>query len=117
MRFFCDNDVDAAVAKLLKSRGHNAWTADDANLAAASDSALAIYAHDHRAALISHDAEFSRWRKRNIIGWHVYLACHQLEAVALITTHLDDVVRLLEALDDLHLTLSKSGMKMDRGWQ
>ncbi len=116
MRFFCDNDVDAAVAKLLKSRGHNAWTADDAVLAAASDSALAVYAHDRRAALISHDAEFSRWRKKNIIGWHIYLACHQLDAVDLITTHLDEVVRRLEALDDLHLTLSKSGMKMDRGW-
>lgn len=89
MRFFCHNDVDAAVAMLLKSGGHNAWTAHDANFAAASDSAPAVYAHDQRAALISHDAEFSRRRKRNIIGWHIYLACHLLAAVDLITTHLD----------------------------
>jgi predicted nuclease of predicted toxin-antitoxin system len=53
VRFLLDNDIDAAVAPMLRRHGHECWTARDAGLAAAPDDALTIWATSHDAALVS----------------------------------------------------------------
>jgi hypothetical protein len=51
LRFVCDHDVDTAVAAMLRRRGHEAWTASNAGLSAASDDELTVYADNQSAAL------------------------------------------------------------------
>jgi len=71
LRFLLNNDVAATVRRVLFDAGHECWTAAEANLHDTPDDALAVYAADRSAALVSHDAEFARRRRRNTIGQHV----------------------------------------------
>lgn len=97
MRFVLDEDVDAkAVGSLLRSRGHECWTIVDAGLGGADDDAVATYADDQGAVLITHDAGATRRRRRFTFGRHVFLRCHQLEAVDLFDRHLEELVTMLE---------------------
>ena len=75
MRFLLDNDVAVTVRRVLLDAGHECWTAGEANLHDAPDDALAVYAANRGAVLVSHDAEFARRRRRNTIGQHVWLRC------------------------------------------
>lgn len=116
MRFFCDNDVDAAVAARLKKLGHEAWTASEAGLAQAKDDDLTVYATDARSALVTHDKEFSRRRKRNVVGWHIWVRCVEWEAADLLERHLDEILRMLATSDDLFIEMSNAGMHLSRQW-
>jgi predicted nuclease of predicted toxin-antitoxin system len=60
VRFLLDNDVAVTVRRVLADAGHECWTAAEANLHDAPDNALAVYAADRGAALVSHDAQFAR---------------------------------------------------------
>lgn len=95
MRFVCDHDVDARVATTLRRLGHEAWTAGEAGLARAADDDLTVYADNHDAVLLSHDVEFSKRRRRNVIGRHVWLRCNEWEAAELVATCLDDLLPIL----------------------
>lgn len=97
MRFVLDEDVDAkAVGSLLRRRGRDCWTVVDAGLGGADDGAVATYADDQGAALITHDAEATRRRRRFTFGRHVFLRCHQLDAVDVLDRHLGELVAMLE---------------------
>ena len=52
MRFLLDNDVDAAVGKMLRRERHECWTASQVGLAAAMDDELTVWAADRGAALV-----------------------------------------------------------------
>ena len=55
MRFVLDEDVDAqAVGSLLRHHGHDCWSVVAAGLGGADDDAVAIYADDQDAVLITH---------------------------------------------------------------
>lgn len=95
LRFVTDNDVDALVAACLREAGHEAWTAADAQLASASDAELAIYAEDQGAVLLSHDREFSQWRKTKLSGRHVWVRVPQPDAADAMMAHLDDLLPTL----------------------
>ena len=103
MRFVLDNDVAVTVRRTLLDAGHDCWTAAEANLDEAPDDALAVYATDRGAALISHDAEFARRRGRNTIGQHVWLRCTEPRAAAVLAQHLTAVVAVLEKMNDVVL--------------
>ena len=97
MRFVLDEDVDVQlVGSFLRQRGHECWSVIDAGLGGADDDAVAIYADDRDAVLITHDADATRRRRRFTFGRHVFLRCHQLEAVELLEIHIDDLVKQLE---------------------
>lgn len=117
MRFVCDHDVDAAVAKALRRLGHQAWTAADAGLSAATDDELTAYADDQGAALLTHDVEFSRRRRRNVVGKHIWLRCVEFEAVELVTDHLDTIVLQLEHHDDVWMRVSADGIELAFDWR
>lgn len=109
MRFLLDNDVDAAVGRVLRRAGHECWTAAEAGLAgprAADDDAVSVYAHSKRAAVVTHDADFSRRRKTNTFGWHVWIRCEQPDAADLVEHHLADLVTALEQQTDFVVELS-----------
>jgi predicted nuclease of predicted toxin-antitoxin system len=117
VRFVLDHDVDARVAGLLRSRGHQAWTASDANLYSASDDTLTVYADDRGATLLTHDDEFSKRRRRNVVGRHVQLRCPEPDAVALLTERLDELLPVLNSGPDVFVRLSFRGsMKPFFGW-
>ena len=94
-------DVAVTVRRVLLDEGHGCWTVAEANLYDAPDDAVAVYAADRSAALISHDAEFARRRRRNTIGQHVWLRCTEPQASAVLTQHLAEVVDVLGRLADV----------------
>jgi predicted nuclease of predicted toxin-antitoxin system len=101
LRFLLDNDVAVAVRRVLIDAGHECWTAAEANLHDAPDDALAVYAADRNAALVSHDAEFARRRRQNTIGRHVWLRCTEPRAAAVLNQHLAEVVGVLGRMSDV----------------
>lgn len=101
MRFLLDNDVAVIVRRVLLDAGHECWTAAEANLYDAPDDALAVYAADRSAALVSHDAEFARRRRRNTIGQHIWLRCTEPQAPAVLAQHLTAIIDLLNRMPDL----------------
>ncbi|MFV2007732.1 MAG: DUF5615 family PIN-like protein [Longimicrobiales bacterium] len=93
MRFVLDEDVDArAVGSFLRHHGHECWSVVDAGLRGADDDAVAIYADDRAGVLIPHDTAATRRRRRFTFGRHVFLRCHQLEAVELLEQHLTELL-------------------------
>ena len=101
LRFVLDNDVAVTVRRVLLDAGHECWTAAAANLDDAPDDALAVYATNRGAALVSHDAEFARRRRRNTIGQHVWLRCLEPRAPAVLGEHLATVIELLARMPDV----------------
>ena len=116
MRFLLDHDVDAAVGRMLRQRGHQCWTAGQAGLARAKDDELTVWAAEHQAVVVSTDGEFSQRRMQNAIGWHVWLRCSDWEAGQVLSAHLDEVLTLLEARNDLTVRVSKEGLTDSSRW-
>jgi hypothetical protein len=81
---------------VLRQAGHECWPSTAGLAASADDDAVAVYADDRGAVLITHDREFTRRRMRNTIGRHVRLDCEQPDAMAVIGAHLDELVAALE---------------------
>jgi predicted nuclease of predicted toxin-antitoxin system len=116
VRFLLDHDVDAAVGRMLRRRGHECLTASQVGLAAATDDALTVWASEHRAAVVSTDREFGRRRMANAIGHHVWLRCRDWEADIVLETHLTEVVNRLEARSDLTIRVSVDGLIDSSAW-
>ena len=118
MRFFLDHNVDARLAGFLRKRGHECWTASDANLYKASDDTLTVYADDQKAVLITHDSAFSQRRRKNTVGMHIHLRCAEPDALELMSKHLDELLVLLRsARGDIFIVVSSAGMESARAWQ
>ena len=119
MRFFLDNDVDAAVASMLRRKRHQAWTAEEAGLAAARDDDLSVYAHTKRAVLLTHDREFTTRRRRSPIGQHVRLACAAWDAVEVLRRDLAALEVILRARPAVTVVLSKSTepLVLEQDWR
>ena len=117
MRFLLDNDVDAAVRRVLINAGHEAWTADQAGLAgpdAAMDDDLSIYAQNRSAVVMTHDREFSERRIRNTFGRHVWLRCEQPDAALLVAIQLESLITVLESRATLVVEVSAAHGVQDR---
>lgn len=116
MRFFLDNDVPVSVGRLLRSYGHDWWSAFEAGLAAeGEDDNLTVYADGHRAVLVTLDREFSRRRRANAYGRHLRLRCTEPDAADVLEAHLQEVLRYLNR-DHVTVTVSRDGVKADSDW-
>lgn len=116
MRFVLDNDTDAALVGLFVRAGHDAWTAADAGLAgvdSAEDDEVSVYADERDAIVITHDREYTRRRKRNTFGLHVFLRCEQPDAYEIVAHHLDEIEELLNSRDSGVVTVSREGAWLD----
>ena len=60
MRFYLDEDVDVGLARLLRAKGHDAETTDEAGNKSASDESQLVYAMQQEAVLISHNRRHFR---------------------------------------------------------
>jgi predicted nuclease of predicted toxin-antitoxin system len=118
LRFLLDNDVAVTVRRVLLDSGHECWTAAEANLYDAPDDALAVYAADRGAALVSHDAEFARRRRRNTIGQHVWLRCTEPQGSAVLRRHLTEVVDVLDRMPDVVIEVRPDSLIVSPpGWE
>lgn len=102
---------------MLRRHCHDAWTASNAGLSAASDDELTVYADNQSAALLTHDVEFSRRRERNVIGTHVWLRCSEMDAVHLVEQHLDELVAAVSIHKDVWVRLSAEGLTLSFAWK
>lgn len=116
MRFFLDQNVDARVGAMLRVEGHDVWSAHNAGMSGNSDDELTVYAVDKRAVLVTHDREFSKRRRVNVIGQHLWLDCSEPDAPELLKAHLPEVVRQFRSGSDLFVRLSRAGMDTSRAW-
>jgi predicted nuclease of predicted toxin-antitoxin system len=98
VRFFLDENVDAAVGAVLRDAGHDCWTAVEAGLSGAIDDAIAVYADDRRAVLLSHDKAFAERHRLNTLGRHVWLRCEPFEAPDAVGRHLPEITRWLASM-------------------
>lgn len=117
MRFLLDPDLDAAVGRMLRQRGHDCWTAGAAGLATAKDDALTVWASQHGAVLVSTDRRFGQRRMVNAVGHHVWLRCLGWEAADVLADHLEELLARLAIRADLTVRVSKSGLKDSSDWQ
>ena len=111
MRFFLDQNVDARLCTLLRGRGHDCWTADDSNLSAEADGNLTVYAIDMKAALITHDKEFSTSRKKRIIGQHLRVRCSAINVPSVVERHIDLVAEMFGRYQDLFIEISAEKLR------
>lgn len=112
MRFVLDNDVDARVGRVLRAAGHECWSSTAGLSSSADDDAVAVYADNRQAVLITHDRAATRRRIRNTIGRHVRLDCEQPDGPQVVATHLHDLVKMLEEAD--HLVILVSAAELQR---
>jgi predicted nuclease of predicted toxin-antitoxin system len=117
VRFLLDHDVDAAVGRMLRQRGHECWTAGAAGLATASDDALTVWVIEHRAVLVSTDRKFGRRRIENAIGHHVWLRCLDWEASDVLAEHLEELLTRLAGRADVTVRVSKEGLQDSSEWR
>ncbi len=116
MRFYLDNDVDARCRRVLVPP-HDCWTANEAGNAEADDPSQAVYAHDRQAVLVTHDAAFTRWRRKQAIGQHVWLRCEQPDGPDLLERHLDVIVPIFERRPDGVIEVKWSGIEFSSSWK
>lgn len=73
----------------------------EAGLSGAIDDAIAVYADDRKAILVSHDKAFAERHRLNTLGKHVWLRCEPFEAPTAIRTHLPDITRWVASMSHL----------------
>lgn len=117
MLFILDHNVDLAVSKLLRRRGHHCEPVGGLGLATAKDNDLAVYADNKRAVFISHDEEFSQRQRDNTFGYHVHLDCAEPRAVDVMRKHLDEVIEYVGSRDAIVLKVTRERVTpYPRGW-
>lgn len=117
MRFFLDQNVDAECGRVLRSAGHDCWTAEEAGLPADSDGDLAIYAHNKNAVLVTHDKGFTGWRSRNTIGQHIQLDCTEPDGPDVLEAWLSLVLDVLEHRENIVISVRRNGYTVREGWE
>ena len=75
-----------------------------------------VFAMNRGAVVISCDAEFSRRRRRNAIGKHVYLRCPKPEAAEILGRHLPVVLAALESAANVTVTVTRDNVSAAYGW-
>jgi predicted nuclease of predicted toxin-antitoxin system len=108
--FLLDNDVDAAVGRVVRTAGHRCITLAEVGLAAATDDEVSVWADDRGAVVLTHDKEYFRRRTKNTFGRHVRLACVDWDAVKLVERMLPDIIDLIGTREAVVLRVSQDGV-------
>jgi predicted nuclease of predicted toxin-antitoxin system len=116
MHFLLDNDVDVEVGRMLVRHRQTYCTASDVGLTDAADPDYAVLAAERGWVLITHDREFSTWRRKRTFGHHIHLACEEPDGPDILEEALDRVVAVLEHLPDAWIRVSRNAMKVDSKW-
>ena len=113
--FLLDQDVSAAVARMLRARGFRVESAYSVGLSDADDDDLSVWADDRGAILISHDREFSRRRRAMPVGRHLELRCKERAAAELLAGRLAEVLEILRNAEDVTVVVSATGVAVHHG--
>jgi predicted nuclease of predicted toxin-antitoxin system len=106
VRFVLDEDVDHGLIGDLLAGGHQAWSVQQGAMGSVTDEIVAVYGHNRGAAVITHDAEFSTWRKSRCVGQHIWLHCADIRAREVFMDHLDEVLAALHRHDDVWIEVT-----------
>lgn len=117
MHFILDHNVDSAVGKMLRRRGHTVETASELGVREALDDDLTVLADERGAALVTHDRAFSQRRRRNAIGRHLWLHCAEFTAADLLERDLDLVIAMLGSRANCVVALSANGVELSGEWK
>ena len=112
MRFVLDNDVAVTVRRVR--RRSRVLDGGGSESRRRPDDALAVCATDRGAALVSHDAEFARRRRRNTIGQRAWLRCLEPRAPAVVGDHLPEVIEVLGRMPDVGIEVRPESATMAR---
>jgi hypothetical protein len=74
---------------------------------------FAIYADDRGGILVTHDVEATRRRRKFTFGRHVFMRCHQLEAVHLLEERIAELELELERHQMGVVEVRESGVTYD----
>lgn len=70
------------MARWLAQEGHEAWTASDANLSAASDLELILYVHDREAILVTTNRDCAAAARRQRTASVIWLQVREVDALS-----------------------------------
>ena len=117
MLFCLDHDVPNSVARMLRAKRYDVITAGEAGLHEVADDDITVWADDLKAVLITLDREFSRRRRQNTVGRHIWLRCAEPEASDLLLKHLDKILAIVCHRNDVVITVSRTGVSQHSGWR
>lgn len=116
LRFVLDHNIDVAAAKVLRDRGWWAHTLNELGNFDVSDETVAIVAHERDAVAVTADVEFTAWRRRRLVGKHVFMRCPDHEVAEVIDRHIDDAVGALEHNAHILVRISRDNVTMYYAW-
>jgi predicted nuclease of predicted toxin-antitoxin system len=102
---------------MLRAKRYTVITAGEAGLHEAVDDDITVWADNLQAVLITLDREFSRRRRQNTVGRHVWLRCVESEASDLLLEHLDKIMAIVCHRADVVVTVSRTGVSQHSGWR
>jgi predicted nuclease of predicted toxin-antitoxin system len=105
-----------SVAHMLRRHGHEVFTAGEARLARASDDEITVWADRLGGVVVTMDREFSRRRRRSVIGWHVWLRCPDPDAAWVLQLHLDEVISLVASNQHVLVRVSQDDVRDYYRW-
>lgn len=70
---------------------------------------MTVYAARKRCVLLTHDQGFSKHRRQNVVGRHIWLHCVEWDAADLLEQHLKEILPLVHAFNDVFIELSHNG--------
>ena len=117
MRFVLDEDVDNDLIGDLGDQGHDAWSIPQAGLGSVPDETVAVYGHEKGAAVITHDAEFSKWRKKRCVGQHIWLHCRDTRARETFMAHAHEIFDALAHHQDVWIEVTPETFDMTVEWE
>lgn len=77
-----------------------------AGLSGAIDDAIAVYADDRKAVLVSHDKAFAERHRLNTFGRRVWLRCEPYEAPDTVGMHLPEITECLASMSHLFVEVT-----------
>jgi Domain of unknown function (DUF5615) len=101
---------------MLRQHGHEVVTAGEVRLATASDDDVTVWADQLQGALVTMDRGFSKRRRRNVIGRHVWLRCHDPDAAWVLQLHLEAVIPLIARHQHVLVRVSKDNVDASYDW-
>lgn len=109
MLFVLDNDIDAAVGRMLRREAHRCVMVGQIGLGPAGDDDVSVFADNHGGTFVTHDRELIQRRRRNTFGRHVHLDCHEWDAAAILKGHLAATIELLLSRDAIVIRVTREG--------
>lgn len=119
LRFVLDHNIDVGVRSVFAARGiADVQTVEERGLAAGStsDETIAVLAHEWDAVTITTDVAFSNWRRKRLVGRHVFMRCPDPDVVDVLDKHLDEILPVLKRNDNVWILVNRHKYEVKFDW-